>query len=245
MSLIVQKFGGTSVADPARIMRCAQRVVDSRRAGNDVVVVVSAMGHTTDELIDLAGRVSPNPSPREMDMLLSTGEQVSVALFAMAIHALGHEAVSLTGAFRSFFETRGVPQPDPDVPDEQDGMGPDAAMLTEGNPTRIVVAVGPPVGPGFGVVSEGSTGYPGYDSILPLDKATVATTLKAHGYATAAVEAATAPPRACRHRGRRNPAPRPPVWLSRIRRRRPKPATGPRRNPPPRRMPWPVRKRYV
>jgi aspartate kinase len=97
MPTIVQKFGGTSVADPARIMRCAQRVVDARREGHRVAVVVSAMGHTTDELIDLASKVSAAPSPREMDMLMATGEQVSVALMAMALHSLGCDAVSLTG----------------------------------------------------------------------------------------------------------------------------------------------------
>ncbi len=107
MPIIVQKFGGTSVADPARIMRCAQRVVDARRAGNDVVVVVSAMGHTTDELIDLAGRITPSPSPREMDMLMATGEQVSVALMAMALHSLGCDAVSMTGG-QAGMETDGA-----------------------------------------------------------------------------------------------------------------------------------------
>lgn len=98
MPTIVQKFGGTSVADPERILRCARRVTEARAAGNRVVVVVSAMGHTTDELIDLASKVSSAPSPREMDMLMSTGEQVSVALMAMALHALGCDAVSMTGA---------------------------------------------------------------------------------------------------------------------------------------------------
>ena len=98
MPTIVQKFGGTSVADPERIMRCAARVVEARKAGNRVVVVVSAMGHTTDELIALASKVSGAPSPREMDMLMSTGEQVSVALMAMALHSLGCDAVSMTGA---------------------------------------------------------------------------------------------------------------------------------------------------
>ena len=98
MPTIVQKFGGTSVADPERILRCARRVVEARAAGNRVVVVVSAMGHTTDELIALASKVSAAPSPREMDMLMSTGEQVSVALMAMALHALGCDAVSMTGA---------------------------------------------------------------------------------------------------------------------------------------------------
>ncbi len=97
MPTIVQKFGGTSVADPERILRCAHRIAESRRAGNRVVVVVSAMGHTTDELIALASKLTPTPSPREMDMLMSTGEQVSVALMAMALHSLGCDATSMTG----------------------------------------------------------------------------------------------------------------------------------------------------
>ncbi|WP_366922332.1 aspartate kinase [Metallumcola ferriviriculae] len=96
--LVVQKFGGSSVADPERIKRVAKRVVETKRAGNSVVVVVSAMGDTTDELIGLARQLSDTPSEREMDMLLSTGEQVSIALLAMAIENLGEAAVSLTGA---------------------------------------------------------------------------------------------------------------------------------------------------
>jgi aspartate kinase len=97
MPTIVHKYGGTSVSDPERILRCARRVASARGAGNRVVVVVSAMGHTTDELIELARRVAPAPSPREMDMLMATGEQVSVALMAMALHSLGVDAVSMTG----------------------------------------------------------------------------------------------------------------------------------------------------
>lgn len=97
MPVIVQKFGGTSVADPTRILRCARRAVEARQGGHDVVVVVSAMGHTTDELITLAEAISPQNHPREMDMLMSTGEQVSIALMAMAIQSLGCDAVSLTG----------------------------------------------------------------------------------------------------------------------------------------------------
>ena len=97
MPTIVQKFGGTSVADAERIMRCARRVIDARDAGNRVAVVVSAMGHATDELIELAAGVSRNPSPREMDMLMATGEQVSAALMSMALQSLGCDAVSLTG----------------------------------------------------------------------------------------------------------------------------------------------------
>jgi aspartate kinase len=96
--LIVQKFGGSSVANPERIKRVAQRVVETRRAGHDVVVVVSALGDTTDELLQLASQITYNPSERELDMLMATGEQVSVALLAMAIHELGEDAVSFTGA---------------------------------------------------------------------------------------------------------------------------------------------------
>jgi len=97
MPTIVQKFGGTSVADPPRIRRCAERVAEARRRGDRVVVVVSAMGHATDELITLAQQLNPSPSRREMDMLMSTGEQVSIALMSMALHATGIDAVSMTG----------------------------------------------------------------------------------------------------------------------------------------------------
>ncbi len=95
--LIVQKFGGSSVADPARIGRVADRVAATVRDGHQVVVVVSAMGDTTDDLLALAGAVSANPAPRELDMLLSTGEQVSIALLSMALAARDCPAVSLTG----------------------------------------------------------------------------------------------------------------------------------------------------
>ncbi|MFM8805141.1 MAG: aspartate kinase [Planctomycetia bacterium] len=98
MALVVQKFGGTSVADPQKILAAARKAIARQQAGHQVVVVVSAMGHQTDVLVDLAKQISERPSAREMDMLLSTGEQVSVALFAMAIQSLGHKAVSLTGA---------------------------------------------------------------------------------------------------------------------------------------------------
>lgn len=98
MSLIVQKFGGTSVADSGKILAAARKAILAHQAGNQVVVVVSAMGHHTDELIALARQISDHPPAREMDMLLSTGEQVSVALMAMAIHSLGCQAVSMTGA---------------------------------------------------------------------------------------------------------------------------------------------------
>ena len=98
MSLIVQKFGGSSVADAESIKRVAKRIVETRRAGNDVVVAVSAMGDTTDELIDLAHEVTPLPDPREMDMLLTTGERISMALLAMAIKSMGVDARSYTGS---------------------------------------------------------------------------------------------------------------------------------------------------
>jgi len=96
--LIVQKFGGSSVANVKRIKNVAKRVVSYKRSGYDIVVVVSALGDTTDELIKLANEINPQPSERELDMLLSTGEQISVALLAMAIHKLRAEAISFTGA---------------------------------------------------------------------------------------------------------------------------------------------------
>ena len=98
MALVVTKFGGTSVGSPDRIRAVARRLVARKRAGDDVVAVVSAMGHVTDELVDLARQITPEPCDREMDMLLSTGEQVSIALLAMAIIAEGQDAVSFTGA---------------------------------------------------------------------------------------------------------------------------------------------------
>ncbi len=97
MGLIVQKFGGSSVANPECIRRVAGRILDMKRRGQAVVAVVSAMGDTTDDLIRLAHQITSAPSDREMDMLMSTGEQVSVALLAMALHARGADAVSLTG----------------------------------------------------------------------------------------------------------------------------------------------------
>ncbi|MEZ6130277.1 MAG: aspartate kinase [Planctomycetaceae bacterium] len=98
MSIVVQKFGGTSVADAERIRKAASKAVATQRAGHQVVMVVSARGKKTDELVSLAAEITARPRPREMDMLLSTGEQESVALMAMAIHELGVEAISLTGA---------------------------------------------------------------------------------------------------------------------------------------------------
>src|SRR3954451_2101158 len=98
VGLVVQKYGGSSVADADGIKRVAKRIVDTRKAGHDVVVVVSAMGDTTDDLRDLAQQVSPLPPPRELDMLLTAGERISMALLAMAIANLGHQARSYTGS---------------------------------------------------------------------------------------------------------------------------------------------------
>ena len=97
MSLIVQKYGGSSVANPERIRRVAERVAGYRKKGHSVVVVVSALGDTTDELLDLAAKITAKPSRRELDMLMSTGEQISVALLAMALHELRCDAISFTG----------------------------------------------------------------------------------------------------------------------------------------------------
>ncbi|MDP3804103.1 MAG: aspartate kinase, partial [Candidatus Omnitrophota bacterium] len=96
--IIVQKYGGTSVADVGRIENAAKRIVKTKGEGYDVVVVVSALGDTTDKLIELAHKITEHPRERELDMLISTGEQVSSALLAMAIHKLGRDAVSFTGA---------------------------------------------------------------------------------------------------------------------------------------------------
>ena len=98
MGLVVQKYGGSSVADADGVKRVAQRIIATRKEGNDVVVVVSAMGDTTDELLDLAHEVSPLPPGRELDMLLTAGERISMALLAMAIGNLGHVAQSFTGS---------------------------------------------------------------------------------------------------------------------------------------------------
>ncbi|HEX7993259.1 MAG TPA: aspartate kinase, partial [Streptosporangiaceae bacterium] len=98
MNLIVQKYGGSSLADADGIKRVAQRIVATRKAGHGVIVVVSAMGDTTDELHDLALEISPLPPGRELDMLLTAGERISMALVAMAIANLGFEARSFTGS---------------------------------------------------------------------------------------------------------------------------------------------------
>ena len=97
MGIVVQKFGGTSVANAERIMNVANIVTEKYKQGNNMVVVVSAQGDTTDDLIEKANEINPHPSKREMDVLLSTGEQISIALLAMAIEKLGFPVVSLTG----------------------------------------------------------------------------------------------------------------------------------------------------
>src|SRR2546430_10039199 len=98
VALVVQKYGGSSVADADGIKRVAQRIVATRKAGNSVVVAVSAMGDTTDDLLELANQVTPLPPGRELDMLLTAGERISMALLAMAIANLGLEARSFTGS---------------------------------------------------------------------------------------------------------------------------------------------------
>jgi aspartate kinase len=98
VSLVVQKYGGSSVADAESVKRVARRIVETKKAGHSVVVVVSAMGDTTDELIDLAASISPIPPPRELDVLLSSGERISMAVLAMAIANLGYKALSFTGS---------------------------------------------------------------------------------------------------------------------------------------------------
>jgi len=107
MTLIVQKYGGSSVATPEKIKNVARRIISTKEAGNCVVAVISAMGSTTDGLIELANQVSSNPPEREIDQLISTGEQISVAVMAMAISDMGHEAISLTGG-QAGFETDSV-----------------------------------------------------------------------------------------------------------------------------------------
>jgi aspartate kinase len=97
VGLVVQKYGGTSVGDVKKIKKVAERIARTKAEGNNVIVVVSAMGKMTDELVDLANQITTSPDEREFDMLLSTGEQISVALLAMALHENGHEAISFTG----------------------------------------------------------------------------------------------------------------------------------------------------
>lgn len=126
MALIVQKYGGSSVADAAGIKRVAKRIAESRRAGHQVVVVVSAMGDTTDELIDLAHQMSPLPPSREMDILLTAGERISMSLLAMAIESLGVDAQSFTG------QQAGV------ITDSSHGK----ARIIDVTPSRITKAIG-------------------------------------------------------------------------------------------------------
>ncbi len=141
MALVVQKYGGSSVADAEGIKRVAKRIVATKQAGNQVVVVVSAMGDTTDELIDLANRVSPSPPGRELDMLLTSGERISMALLAMAIATLGMEARSFTGS------QAGV------ITDDVHGR----ARIIDVTPGRISSAIGEgaiPIVAGFQGVSQ-------------------------------------------------------------------------------------------
>jgi len=98
MPIVVQKYGGTSVGDPERIRHVADRIVKARERGHDVVAVVSAMGHTTDELLDMAGAITPSPEPRELDMLLTAGERIAMSLLAIAVNARGCRAASYTGS---------------------------------------------------------------------------------------------------------------------------------------------------
>ena len=98
MALIVQKYGGSSVADAAKIKNVARRIAKTRDSGNQVVVAISAMGDTTDELVELAYQISEKPDSRELDVLLSTGEVVSSTLLAMVLHSMGYAAISLSGA---------------------------------------------------------------------------------------------------------------------------------------------------
>ncbi len=97
MGLIVQKYGGTSVADIERIRSVAKRVIDQKSAGHDLVVVLSARAGDTDSLLKLGHQMSPSPDPRELDVLLATGEQITIALFSMAVKDMGFQAVSMTG----------------------------------------------------------------------------------------------------------------------------------------------------
>jgi aspartate kinase len=126
VALVVQKYGGSSVADADGIKRVARRIVDTKKSGNDVVVIVSAMGDTTDDLLELAGRVTPTPPPRELDMLLTAGERMSAALLAMATMQLGVQARSFTGSQAGVITT------------EQHGD----ARIIDITPSRITSALG-------------------------------------------------------------------------------------------------------
>ncbi|MBP7056172.1 MAG: aspartate kinase [Candidatus Omnitrophica bacterium] len=146
--IIVQKYGGTSVADVDRIKNVARRVVKTRKAGYDVVVVVSALGDTTDNLIELAKKITNSPSERELDMLMSTGEQVSCALLAMAIHELGEDAISFTGAQvgiitdNSFTKARIIDINAKRIIQELSGTGMSGIGQTRRGRGRIVIVAG-------------------------------------------------------------------------------------------------------
>lgn len=150
MSVIVQKYGGTSVADPERIKHVAKRVVATAEAGNQVCVVVSAMGAMTDQLLELAAEISKRPHPREQDMLLTAGERISSALLAMAVIELGHDAVSLTGS------QAGI------VTDERHGK----ARIVELRPKRVLEALGA----GRIVIIAGFQGVSGTSDITTLGR---------------------------------------------------------------------------
>jgi aspartate kinase len=150
VSVIVQKYGGTSVADSERIKRVAKRVVATAEAGHQVCVVVSAMGAMTDQLLELAGEVSEHPHPREQDMLLTAGERISSALLAMAVIELGRDAVSLTGS------QAGI------VTDERHGK----ARIVELRPQRVLEALGA----GRIVIIAGFQGVSGTSDITTLGR---------------------------------------------------------------------------
>jgi aspartate kinase len=150
MSVIVQKYGGTSVADPERIKHVAKRVVATAKAGHQVCVVVSAMGAMTDQLLELAAEVSKRPHPREQDMLLTAGERISSALLAMAVIELGHDAVSLTGS------QAGI------VTDERHGK----ARIVELRPKRVLEALAA----GRIVIIAGFQGVSGTSDITTLGR---------------------------------------------------------------------------
>ncbi len=135
MAIIVQKFGGSSVADADRVNNVASRVVETYRGGNSVVVVVSAQGDTTDDLIEKAHEINSNPSKREMDMLLATGEQISIALLAMAIERIGAPVISLTG-WQAGFQTNS------NAGDARINRIDSERILTELDKKRIVVVAG-------------------------------------------------------------------------------------------------------
>ena len=136
MALIVQKFGGSSVADAERIFRVAGRITKTYAAGNDVVVVLSAQGDTTDDLIAKAEEINPNASRREMDMLLACGEQQSIALMAMAIEKMGGVAVRLAGRHRDELEPLGRAHPARGLRPRAAGAGSEADRAGGGLPGR-------------------------------------------------------------------------------------------------------------